>query len=79
MRWSVAPAKSATGFNRLEHHDKLVANYEEIAPEVAEAGFKNIICFSGNRDGMADEQGLKNCAIGLKRVMPIARSTRSSS
>ena len=59
------------GFNRLEHHDKLVANYEEIAPKVAEAGFKNIICFSGNRGGMSDEQGLENCAVGLKRILPI--------
>ncbi len=59
------------GFNRLEHHDKLVANYEMIAPRVAEAGFKNIICFSGNRGGMSDEQGLENCALGLKRIVPI--------
>ncbi len=59
------------GFNRLEHHEQLIKKYEEIAPTVAEAGFKNIICFSGNRKGMSDEQGLENCAIGLKRVMPI--------
>ena len=61
----------AYGFNRLDHHDKLLANFEQIAPKVAAAGFKNIICFSGNRKGMSDEQGLENCAIGLKRVMPI--------
>jgi hydroxypyruvate isomerase len=59
------------GFNRLEHHDTLVQKYEEIAPKVAEAGFKNIICFSGNRRGMSDEQGLENCVIGIKRVLPI--------
>ncbi|MBI3417204.1 MAG: TIM barrel protein [Verrucomicrobia bacterium] len=61
----------AYGFNRLEHHDTLVQNFERIAPKVAEAGFKNIICFSGNRKGMSAEQGLENCAIGLKRVLPI--------
>src|SRR5262245_7780017 len=59
------------GFNRLEHHDMLVQKYDEIAPKVAEAGFKNIICFSGNRRGMSDEQGLENCVIGIKRVLPI--------
>src|SRR5262245_52665395 len=59
------------GFNRLEHHDKLVKNYEEIAPKVAEAGFKHIIGFLGNRRGMSDEQGLENCAIGIKRILPI--------
>ena len=27
---------------------------------------------SGNRGGMDDETGLKNCAIGIKRILPIA-------
>ena len=64
------------GFNRLEHHDILVKKFEEIAPEVVKAGFKNIICFSGNRGGMSDEQGLENCAIGLKRLMPLAEKNK---
>jgi hydroxypyruvate isomerase len=38
---------------------------------VAKAGFKNIICFSGNRRGLSDEDGIKNCAIGLRRIAPI--------
>ena len=59
------------GLNRLENHDKIVAFYEEVAPKVAAAGLKNIICFSGDRKGMSDEQGLENCAIGLKRIAPI--------
>lgn len=59
-------------FNRLEHHDALFEIYEERIKQTADAGFKNLICFSGNRDGMDDEQGMKNCAIGLKRIMPLA-------
>ncbi|BDC52728.1 hydroxypyruvate isomerase [Bryobacterales bacterium F-183] len=59
-------------FNRIEHHDKLVAAYEDYIPKAAAAGLKNVICFSGNRDGMPDEKGMENCAIGLKRLMPIA-------
>ncbi len=59
-------------FNRLEHHDTLYEIYEERLKQVAKAGFKNLICFSGNRRGMDDEEGLKNCAIGLKRIMPLA-------
>jgi len=31
-----------------------------------------LICFSGNRRGMDDQEGLKNCAEGLKRIMAIA-------
>ena len=59
-------------FNRLEHHDTLVEIYEQRIKETAKAGFKKLICFSGNRAGMDDETGLKNCAIGLKRILPIA-------
>ena len=59
-------------FNRLEHHDTLVEVYGQRIKETANAGLKNLICFSGNRDGMDDETGLKNCAIGIKRILPIA-------
>ncbi len=38
----------------------------------ADAGFENLICFSGNREKMPDEQGLENCALGLKRILPLA-------
>ena len=60
------------GFNDLKLHDELVASYEAIFPKVAAAGLDKIICFSGNRHGMSDEQGLENCAIGLKRLMKSA-------
>ncbi len=60
------------GFNDLKLHDELVASYEAIFPKVAAAGLDKIICFSGNRHGMDDEQGLENCAIGLKRLMKSA-------
>lgn len=59
-------------WNRLEHHDKLVPAYERRIKETADAGFKRLICFSGNRDGLDDEQGLENCAVGLKRILPLA-------
>ena len=59
------------GFNRLEHHDTLVAIYEPLIKVSAEAGFTNVICFSGNRDGLDDEQGLENCAVGLEKLMPL--------
>ncbi|MCB1088974.1 MAG: TIM barrel protein [Verrucomicrobiae bacterium] len=59
------------GFNRVEHHDLLVEIYEPHLKASADAGFTNVICFSGNRDGLDDEQGLENCAKGLKRLMPL--------
>ena len=62
----------AEGFNNPSLHDELVASYEAIIPKVANAGLNQIICFSGNRNGLDDEKGIENCAIGLKRLMPIA-------
>lgn len=60
------------GWNNPELHDELVKSYEEVIPKVADAGYKQIICFSGNRRGLGDEQGIVNCVEGLKRVMDTA-------
>lgn len=60
------------GFNDPKYHDELVASFEAVIPKVANAGLSQIICFSGNRNGLDDEKGIENCAIGLKRLMPIA-------
>jgi hydroxypyruvate isomerase len=59
-------------WNRVEHHEPLLEAYALRLRKVAEAGYPNLICFSGNRNGLDDEQGLENCAAGLKRLMPLA-------
>ena len=41
-------------------------------PKVAEAGYTQLICFSGNKRGKNDETGLKNCVDGLKQIIPLA-------
>jgi len=68
---SGVPGGIEKGFNRAKNHDGIVEFFEQTTPIVAENGYPNIIVFSGNREGMSDEEGLENCAIGLKRVMPI--------
>ncbi|MFY7792212.1 MAG: hydroxypyruvate isomerase family protein [Chitinophagaceae bacterium] len=60
------------GWNDTAFHEKLIRNYSEMIPKVAEAGYKNLICFSGNRRGKDDETGWKNCTDGLKQVIGIA-------
>jgi hydroxypyruvate isomerase len=60
------------GFNDPAFHPKLVENYSKMIPLVAKAGYKNLICFSGNRRGKDDETGLKNCVEGLKQLIPLA-------
>ncbi len=44
-------------WNRVEHHDKLVSAYEKRIQEVADAGYTNLICFSGNRAGLRRSEG----------------------
>ncbi|MCH5599294.1 twin-arginine translocation signal domain-containing protein [Niabella ginsengisoli] len=64
------------GFAGTEFHGSLVKDYEEGIPLVAKAGYKNLICFSGNRRGMDDETGLKNCVEGLKKYYRLLRNIR---
>src|SRR5258708_25085984 len=61
--------KIADGFNRVENHAQYVPGMIERIAVCAEAGLPNVICFSGNRRGMSDEQGLENCAVGLKQIV----------
>jgi hydroxypyruvate isomerase len=60
------------GFNDEKFHEKLIQNYTAMIPLVAEAGYKNLICFSGNRRGKDDETGWNNCVKGLKQLIPLA-------
>jgi hydroxypyruvate isomerase len=60
------------GWNDPKNHEQLIKGYEEVIPLVAKAGYKNLIAFSGNRNGMDDETGLKNSAEGLKKIMATA-------
>lgn len=60
------------GWNRPEYHGRLIQNYTSHIELMAQAGYTNLICFSGNRDGMDDESGLQNCAVGLRQIMSMA-------
>ena len=60
------------GFNRLEHHDKLVADGERLIASAAAAGVPNIVCFSGNRAGLSDAEGIANCITGFRRLTAAA-------
>ncbi|WP_153796309.1 hydroxypyruvate isomerase family protein [Foetidibacter luteolus] len=60
------------GWNRTEYHGTLTDKLTAYIPLMVQAGYKDVICFSGNRKGMDDETGLKNCAEGLKKVVGLA-------
>lgn len=60
------------GWNDPKNHEVLIKNYMKHIDLVADAGYHNLICFSGNRNGMSNEEGLRNCVNGLKQIMPYA-------
>lgn len=63
------PAGINENINRVERHAELVPANKVRIGEVADAGFQNMIIFSGNRDGQDDEEGLENCATALKQMV----------
>ena len=60
------------GWNNPVNHEVLIKNYTELIPLVSEAGYINLICFSGNRNGLNDLVGIQNCVDGLAKIMPLA-------
>lgn len=60
------------GFGHPQFHSVLKKNYLEHIEYVAQAGYKNLICFSGSRRGLDDETGLNNCVKGLQQILPLA-------
>lgn len=60
------------GFADPKFHEQLIANYTKMIPLVAKAGYRNLICFSGNRREMDNETGWTNCVLGLKQLTQLA-------
>lgn len=57
------------GFNDRQYHNQLTKDIMPIIPMAADKGIPQIITFSGNRGTISDEDGLENCAIGLKKIV----------
>jgi hydroxypyruvate isomerase len=58
--------------NRLQNHAEIERVFQIGIPLAAKSGVANVITFSGNRQGMSDEEGLRNTIVGLNRVKRIA-------
>src|SRR5260370_22496952 len=63
-----------SAMNRPENHAKLEEGFRKFVPLAAKAGVPNVITFSGNRNGISDEEGAKNAIPGLNRVKKIAEA-----
>ena len=53
------------GLNNKANHGKCLDAIKTAIEAAAEAGFPNVITFSGNRNGMADDEGARNCVEAL--------------
>ena len=62
------------GLNRVENHPACLARISAAIAAAADAGAPGVVCFSGNRAGMDNEEGARNCVLGLKQVAPLAES-----
>jgi hydroxypyruvate isomerase len=58
--------------NRVENYVKIEEGFRKNIPLAAKASIPNVITFSGNRNGMSDEEGARNTIAGLNRVKKIA-------
>lgn len=72
MCYTAGKVSLTDGWNRTENHGWLVSDYLEAIPLIAKAGYGNLICFTGNRNGMDDETGLQNCVRGLQKILSAA-------
>jgi hydroxypyruvate isomerase len=70
----VASFSGGSGWNDPKNHDRLEKECKENIDIAADNGVPGIIMISGNRNGMDDLVGLRNCAEGLKRVAPHAEA-----
>jgi hydroxypyruvate isomerase len=60
------------GLNKLDQHTRIKKEIEEKLVDAIRYGIPNLICFSGNRDGRGDDEGLDRTADGLALLAPLA-------
>ncbi|MGB5244194.1 MAG: TIM barrel protein [Lutimonas sp.] len=65
-------ADITNGFNHPINHGHLQKNYKELIVKAADSGLKQVIVFSGNRNGLDDHNGIENCAKGLDPLVKLA-------
>ncbi len=67
-------ASLTVGLNRVDQHDRIEREVHANLELAREWGIPNLICFSGNRDGLSDEAGAEATAMGLARLAPAAEA-----
>ncbi len=72
---SLAPSHPInSGLNDPANHPECERLIREAIDRSAESGCPNVVCFSGNRGVIGDDEGAENCAMALARLAPHAES-----
>ncbi len=57
-----------------KYHEAALKKINEMIEATSAAGYRNVICFSGNARGIDRKTGLKNCAKALRQIVDVAKS-----
>jgi hydroxypyruvate isomerase len=64
------------GLNRKENHERIHKQLTGWIEFAAAEKLPNVICMAGNRAGLDDEEGLKVCAEGVKKIVGLAEKLK---
>ena len=64
------------GFNDKNNHAMCISKIKTAVDECADAGFPNVITFSGFRNNIPDDVGLENTVEGLKKIIGYAEKKK---
>jgi len=64
------------GMNNPKYHEMCLGKLREAITACADAGFPNVITFTGLAEGLSPEEGLKNCVAGYKKIMSYAEKQK---
>jgi hydroxypyruvate isomerase len=64
------------GLADKKYHEACLAKLHEVIDATSEAGFPNVISFSGNRRGIPDDVGIENAAEALKKIVAHAEQKK---
>ena len=57
------------GMNNKKYHANCIEEIRNSIDAAADAGFRNVISFSGNREGIPDDVGVENAVEGYKKIV----------
>lgn len=72
MCYTAGKISLTEGWNNKANHPWLIKDYLEAIPLLKKGGYQNLICFSGNRNAMSDEEGLENMLEGIQKILSLA-------